>query len=96
MNKENIKEKNKNFLEKMIEKLPEKITGMKEYLFMANINQAIQESLYFKLKQIEEYNLLAEETGTICKDKFREIIGPDCQNKCPAIESYIITRQKSP
>ena len=91
MNKENIKEKNKNFLEKMIEKLPEKITGMKEYLFMANINQAIQESLYFKLKQIEEYNWLDEETGTICKDKFREIIGPDCQNNCPEIETYIIT-----
>jgi hypothetical protein len=90
MNLENIKTKKKQFLENMIEKLPEKITGMKEYLFMANINLAIQESLYFKLNQIEEYDWLEEDIGVLCKDKFREIIGEDCQHKMPSIESYII------
>jgi hypothetical protein len=92
MNMENIKERNKDFLCEMIEKLPEHITSVRDYLFMANINQAIQESLYFKLKQIgeDEYDWLSDEIVDACKTQFREIIGPDCQNICPKIEEYII------
>ena len=90
MNRENIKEKNKSFLQSMIDKLPEKITSIKEYLFMANINQAIQESLYFKLKQIDNYNWLEESVADICKDKFKEVIGPECESNYPDIEKYII------
>jgi hypothetical protein len=90
LNKENIKEKKKQFLEKMIEKLPEQIEGIKDYLFMANISQAISESLYFKLKQIETYDWLDENIVEICNNKFREVIGPDCQNYEPIIEEYII------
>jgi len=90
LNKENIKEKKKQFLEKMIEKLPEQIEGIKDYLFMANISQAITESLYFKLKQIETYDWLDENIVEICNNKFREVIGPDCQNHEPIIEEYII------
>jgi len=92
INKDDIKEKNKLFLQTMIEKLPEKIESVKEYLFMANINQAIQESLYFKLKQIEpdEYVWLSDDTVDACKNEYRRVIGPDCQNKAPKIEEYII------
>tara|TARA_B100001093_G_scaffold93118_1_gene85346 strand:- start:17892 stop:20054 length:2163 start_codon:yes stop_codon:yes gene_type:complete len=90
LNKESIKEKKKQFLENMIEKLPEHIEGIKDYLFMANITQAISESLYFKLKQIESYDWLDENIVEICNNKFREVIGPDCQNHEPMIEEYII------
>lgn len=92
MNMEDIKERNKLFLQEMIEKLPENITSIKDYLFMANINQAIQESLYFKLKQIgeDEYDWLTDEIVDNCKTQFRDVIGPDCQNNCPKIEEYII------
>jgi len=90
VNLENIKTKRKYFLESMIAKLPDQITGIKEYLFMANINLAIQESLYFKLNQIDKYEWLEEDIGVLCKDKFRDLIGKDCQNRMPSIETYII------
>lgn len=92
MHIDDIKEKNKQFLQSMIDKLPEHIASIKDYLFMANINQAIQESLYFKLKQIglDEYDWLSEETVEACKNEYRRVIGPDCQNACPKIEEYII------
>ena len=62
------------------------------YLFMANINQAITESLYFKLNQIEdnEYTWLSEEDIDTCMQQYKNIIGSDCQNECPLIEEYII------
>ena len=90
-NKEFIKEKKKTFLETKINSLPENIdTGV--YLFMANINQAITESLYFKLNQIEdnEYNWLSEDDIQTCMHQYKSIIGSDCQNECPLIEEYII------
>lgn len=90
--KDDIKEKNKIFLQEMIDKLPEKIKSVKEYLFMANINQAIQESLYFKLKQIEqdEHVWLTDDIVANCKREYSRVISPDCQNSAPKIEECIL------
>jgi hypothetical protein len=59
---------------------------------MANIVQAIQESLYFKLQQIDEdeYNWLSDEVIDSCKVRFKKIVGSDCINKCPEIEKNIL------
>jgi hypothetical protein len=53
---------------------------------------AIQESLYFKLKQItpDEYNWLSEDTVMACKNRLKNTVGKDCQNEMPKIEEYII------
>jgi len=91
MNRELIKERKKTFLESKIDSLPENLTT-NVYLFMANINQAITESLYFKLNQIQDdnYNWLSEDDVDVCMQQYKHIIGSDCQNECPLIEEYII------
>lgn len=92
MNKENIKEKKKHFLQEKIDSLSENLENIDTYLFMANINQSITESLYFKLKQInnDEYTWLNQEQVDACMQQYKEIISVDCQNECPMIEEYII------
>lgn len=92
MNKENIKERKKLFLQDKIHALPENIENINTYLFMANINQAITESLYFKLKQIDndEYNWLNEDHVDACMQQYKQIVSVDCQNESPMIEEYII------
>ena len=92
MNKENIKEKKKHFLQEKIDSLSENLENIDTYLFMANINQSITESLYFKLKQInnDEYIWLNQEQVDACMQQYKEIISVDCQNECPMIEEYII------
>ena len=46
MNVENLNEKKQQFLLEIIDNLPETIESVNDYLYMANINTAIQESLY--------------------------------------------------
>jgi nucleoside-triphosphatase THEP1 len=93
MNIENLSEKNQQFLLEIIDNLPETIESVNDYLYMANINSAIQESLYFKLNQIDrdDYNWLSDEIVSVCKDRLRTIVSPDCQNSVPSIEEYIMT-----
>jgi len=92
MNIENLHEKQQQFLLEIINNLPEKIESINDYLYMANINTAIQESLYFKLNQIEkdEYNWLEEEAVTQCIDRLKSTVSEDCQNSSPLIEEYIM------
>ncbi len=87
-----LKGKNQQFLQEYLEKMPEKIETTEEYLYMANINQAIQESLYFRLKQIEEneYNWLPEEVVQECKDRLKITISSDSVEKRPLIEENIM------
>lgn len=87
-----LKGKNQQFLQEYLEKMPEKIETTEEYLYMANINQAIQESLYFRLKQIEEneYNWLPEEVVQECKDRLKIAISSDSVEKRPLIEENIM------
>ena len=92
MNVENLNEKKQQFLLEIIDNLPETIESVNDYLYMANINTAIQESLYFKLNQIDrdDYNWLTDEIVSVCKDRLRQIVSPDCQDSPALIEEYII------
>jgi len=80
------------FLREIVNNLPEKIETINDYLYVANVSVAVQETLYFKLKQIEpdEYNWLTDDTVMACKNRLREVIGPDCENTMPSIEDTII------
>jgi len=92
MNIENLTEKKQQFLLEIIDNLPETIESVNDYLYMANINTAIQESLYFKLNQIDrdDYNWLTDEMVATCKDRLRHVVSPDCQCSPPSVEEYII------
>ena len=92
MNIENITEKKQQFLMEIIDKLPDTIDSISDYLYMANINQAIQESLFFKLNQIdkEDYNWISEEIIHLCKQRLRTTVSPDCLFVRPKVEEYII------
>jgi adenylate kinase len=92
MNMESSNYKKKKFIVDLIEKLPEKIETIRDYLIMANINISIQESLYSKLKQIdyEDYNWLTDTVASECKTRMRNAISMDCQNKRPDVEHNII------
>tara|TARA_B110000967_G_scaffold184697_1_gene204350 strand:+ start:9032 stop:11170 length:2139 start_codon:yes stop_codon:yes gene_type:complete len=89
---EEIKGKKRDFLDKYIENLPEKVETIEDYLYMANVNLALQESLYFKLNQIgrEEYGWLSEEVLLKCRERLRDVISGDSQNKQPIIEEDIM------
>ena len=89
---EEISEKKRKFLNEYIENLPEKVESVEDYLYMANVLLAMQESLFFKLKQIgkEEYNWLNEDIIEKCKYRLRKVISTDCQNKKPLIEEDIM------
>jgi len=80
------------YLKTIIENLPKKIESISDYLLFANVNLAIQESLYFKLKQIQpdEYNWLTQDIVTESKNRLRMTVGRDCQIEMPKIEEYII------
>jgi len=92
MNIENLNDKKQQFLLEIISNLPETIESVNDYLYMANINTAIQESLYFKLNQIDkdDYNWLTDEIVMICKDRLRHVVSPDCQDSKPLVEEYIM------
>ena len=94
-NIENINDKRQDFLTEIIENLPENIESVQDYLYLANINVAIQESLYFKLNQIDkdDYNWLTEDTAHLCKQRLHDTVSPDCKNE-PQIEKYIITGEE--
>jgi hypothetical protein len=92
MNIENITEQKRQFLMEIIDKLPETIDSISDYLYMANINLAIQESLYFKLNQIdrEDYHWISEEVVQSCNQRLRRTVSPDCLLTRPRVEEYII------
>lgn len=80
------------YLKTIIENLPKKLETISDYLYVSNINLAVQESLYFKLKQIQpdEYTWLSSDIVSEAKNRLRATVGKDCQNEMPKIEEYII------
>jgi len=92
MNIENLSENKRGFLKEILDTLPEKIESISDYLYLANVNLAIQESLFFKVKQIQrdEYTWLTEDMVDRCKNRLRGTVGLDCQNTIPQMEEYII------
>jgi hypothetical protein len=78
------------FLKNLI--LPEKCENVSDYLFLANVFVAVQERLYFKLKQIhrDEYVWLSEEMVNKCLDRFNKTILSENSGSLPKIETQII------
>jgi hypothetical protein len=89
---ENMRTNDHIFLKQIVNDLPKRIETIEDYLYIANVSVAVQEMLYFKLKQIDrdEYNWLTEEMVLACKERLRSVIGPDCQNQMPQVENTII------
>ena len=89
---ENMRSNDHIFLKQIVNDLPKRIETIKDYLYIANVSVAVQEMLYFKLKQIDrdEYTWLTEEMVVACKARLRTVIGPDCENQMPQVEETII------
>ena len=80
------------FLRKLVNDIPETISSIDEYLYVANVLTAVQEKLYFKVKQINktDYNWLDQRAISKCLKRLRNIVGKDCDNILPRIEETII------
>jgi hypothetical protein len=80
------------FLKKKLQEVPENIEKIEEYLLLANIYLAIQETLYFKLKQIDstEYNWVSPQIIEQCQERMNQVIGADCLNRSPIFEKTFI------
>ena len=70
--------------------IPEECKSIDDYLFLANIYTAIQERLYFKLKQInfDQYNWLSNESINKCLNRLENFV--NIENSIPEFEKYII------
>ena len=79
-NLETMRSNEHQYLKEIVKTLPENPETPSDYLFLANISVAVQETLYFKLKQIDrtEYNWLTDSVLAECKSRLDTIIGPDC------------------
>ena len=93
--KENIdamKTNEHHYLKEIVKSLPENLETTSDYLFLANISVAVQEKLYFKLKQIDrnEYNWLTDSILDECKARMDAVIGPECSPDSYSIEDTII------
>jgi hypothetical protein len=91
---DNMKPNDHSYLKKIVQDLPEKIETIEEYLYIANISVAVQETLYFKLKQIDrdEYNWLTQGMIARCTDRLDNVIGKECKDIMPRIEETIISQ----
>jgi hypothetical protein len=89
---ENMRSNEHHYLKEIVKGLPDKLDKVSDYLYLANISIAVQETLYFKLKQIdkEEYNWLKEGVIEECKSRLDNIIRPECSQESPKIEETII------
>lgn len=89
---QNMKSNEHIYLKQIVNDLPNQIENISDYLYLANVSVAVQEMLYFKLKQIDrdEYNWLSEEMVIACKERLRSVIGPDCENIMPTVEDTIV------
>jgi hypothetical protein len=77
------------YLKKIIHKLPDNCSEIKDYLYLANVYVASQEKLYYKLKQIKKYNWLKEDSIKKCLNRLDNVVGIDCTIS-PIFEHTII------
>lgn len=72
-----MKENEHEYLKKIVKDLPTVCETIDDYLFLANVNNSIQERLYFKVKQIErdEYTWLSTEVVNQCMERLNLVIG---------------------
>ena len=72
----NIKPNKHLYLKEVIADLNPICETIEDYLYMANVHQAVEEKLYFKLKQIQkdEYNWLSPEVLKKCKKRLLDVL----------------------
>ena len=80
-----MKEHEHEYLKKIVKDLPTTCETIDDYLFLANVNNSIQERLYFKVKQIErdEYTWLSTEVVNQCMERLRQVVGGEPGPKTP-------------
>lgn len=91
-NMKEIKPNQHGFLRELIQTIPKTCSSIRDYLYLANIYIAIQERLYFKLKQIQpdEYTWLTDSMVESCRELLTNTIGKECIINKPEIEKTII------
>ena len=80
------------FLKKNFKQLEPVCDSISDYLYLANIYQATQERLYFKLNQIkkEEYTWLSSKLLAQCKQRFIETFQEEIENEKPEMEYQLV------
>jgi len=86
----NVREGEHMFLKNKIRDAKPVCEEIGDYLFMANLYIAVQEKLYFKLQQIDQYEWLTEEILGKCKTRLLGVLGKECNDKKPEIETTMI------
>ena len=78
-----MKEHEHEYLKKIVKELPTKCEKIGDYLFLANVNNSIQERLYFKVKQIErdEYTWISNDVTNQCMERLNQTIGGELGKK---------------
>ena len=80
------------FLRKCFKQINPVCESVDDYLYMANVFQASQEKLYFKLNQItkEEYTWLSPAILGQCKRRFIETFQEEIENEKPEMEYPLV------
>jgi hypothetical protein len=73
------------YLKRIVKEMPVHCESIKEYLLLANVYTAIQERLYFKLKQIVEYNWISDQVVADCLERLDTIIGIELKGDTPQV-----------
>jgi nucleoside-triphosphatase THEP1 len=83
------------YLKEIVNEIPHAMTSISDYLYLANVLVALQEKLYFKLKQIDktEYNWLTPTMVAKCNARLENTIGRECKTHRPKIEHTIIEQK---
>ena len=69
------------YLKEMVKAIPEKCETPSDYLYLANVYVAIQERLYSKLKQIENYDWITSEIKDKCVSRLNANLGYEFNNE---------------
>jgi hypothetical protein len=84
-----MKENEHMYLKRIVKELPEQCGSIRDYLLLANVYTAIQERLYFKLKQIDtdEYSWISEQVMNDCLERLDSVIGIELVGENPQVLS---------
>ena len=80
-----MKENEHMYLKRIVNEMPVQCESIKDYLLLANVYTAIQERLYFKLKQIDEYNWISDQVIADCLERLDSIIGIELKGENPQV-----------
>ena len=80
-----MKENEHMYLKRIVSEIPEHCESICDYLLLANVYTAIQERLYFKLKQIVEYNWISDKVMSDCLERLDSIIGIELKGDNPQV-----------